>query len=85
VFCKLVKDIGTTAMRIDKEFLEAVQEKLQERGYMEAMLYVIQHTASIQRDELQRVLIICQYHKLTPEIAAEIIVNLGNLESGNLG
>jgi hypothetical protein len=82
---KVVKEIGITEIRIEKEFLEAIQKKLQEGGYMEAMLYIIQHTASMQRDELQRVLTICQYHKLDPQIAAEIITNLGNLESGNLG
>jgi hypothetical protein len=82
---KVVKDIGITEIRIDKEFLETIQKRLQEEGYMEAMLYVIQHTASMQRDELQRVLAICQYYKLTPKIAAEIIINLKNSESGNLG
>jgi hypothetical protein len=82
---KLVRDIGTTGMKIEEEFLDAIQKKLHERGYMEAMLYVIQHTASIQRDELLRVLTICQYHKLPPKVATEIIINLNNLESGNLG
>jgi len=81
---KAVKDIGVTEIKIDKEFLEAIQKKLRDAGYMEAMLYVIQHTASIKRDELQRVLTICQYNKLSPKIAAEIIANLNNLESGNL-
>jgi hypothetical protein len=81
---KVVEDIGITKIKIDKEFLESVQKKQQEGGYMEAMLHVIQHTASIQRDELQRVITICQYHKLTPKIAAEIMINLDNLESGNL-
>ena len=82
---KAVKDNGVTEIKIDKEFLEAIQKKLRDAGYMEAMLYVIQHTASIKRDELQRVLTICQYNKLSANIAAEIIANLNNLESGNLG
>ena len=82
---KAVKDIGVIEIKIDKEFLEAIQKKLHDAGYMEAMLYVIQHTASIKRDELQRVLTICQYNKLSANIAAEIIANLNNLESGNLG
>jgi len=81
---KAAKDIGVTEIKIDKEFSEAIQKKLRDAGYMEAMLYVIQHTASIKRDELQRVLTICQYNKLSPKIAAEIIANLNNLESGNL-
>jgi hypothetical protein len=82
---KAAKAIGVTEIKIDKDFLEAIQKKLRDAGYMEAMLYVIQHTASIKRDELQRVLTICQYNKLPPKIAAEIIVNLNNLESVNLG
>ena len=82
---KAAKDIGLTEIKIDKEFSEAIQKKLRDAGYMEAMLYVIQHTASIKRDELQRVLTICQYNKLSPKIAAEIIANFNNLESGNLG
>ena len=81
----VVKDIGVTEIKIDKEFSEAIQKKLRDAGYMEAMLYVIQHTASIKRDELQRVLTICQYNKLPPKIAAEIIANFNNLESGNFG
>ena len=79
---KVAKDIGITGIKIDEEFLRAIQKKLLEGGYMKAMLYIIQHTASIQRDELQRVLTICQYYKLPPINAAEIIVNLNNLESG---
>ena len=76
---KVVKDIGITRIRIDEGFLIAIQKKLFEGGYVEAMLYIIQHTASIQRDELQRVLIICQFYKLTPINAGEIIMNLNNL------
>ena len=82
---KAVKDIGVTEIKIDKEFSEAIQKKLRDAGYMEAMLYVIQHAASIKRDELQRVLTICQYNKLPPKIAAEIIANFNNLDSGNFG
>ena len=82
---KAIKDIGVTEIKIDKEFSEAIQKKLRDAGYMEAMLYVIQHTASIKRDELQRVLTICQYNKLPPKIAAEIIANFNNLDSGNFG
>ena len=81
----VVKDIGVTEIKIDKEFSEAIQKKLRDAGYMEAMLSVIQHAASIKRDELQRVLTICQYNKLPPKIAAEIIANFNNLESGNFG
>jgi len=82
---KVVKEIGITGIKIEEEFLKVIQKRLQEGGYMEAMLHIIQHTASMQRDELQRVLTICQYYELDPKIAAEIIINLGNLGSGNLG
>jgi hypothetical protein len=80
---KVAKDIGITGIKIDEELLGAMRKRLLEGGYMEAMLYIIQHTASIQRDELQRVLTICQYYKLNPISAAEIITNLNNLESRN--
>ena len=82
---KAAKDIGVTEIKIDKAFLEAIQKKLRDAGYMDAMLYVIQHTATIKRDQLQRVLTICQYNKLSPKLAAEIIANFNNLESGNFG
>jgi hypothetical protein len=45
---------------------------LQEKGYLETMLYVAQNTASIERDELHRVLTICAYHKLPPVFMADV-------------
>lgn len=80
---KIAKDIGIIRIKIDEEFLIAIQKNLYEGGYPEAMLYIIQHTASLQRDELQRVLIICQYYKLPPTDAGEIIMSLNNLGNGN--
>jgi DNA-directed RNA polymerase subunit F len=80
---KVIKDIGTTAVRIDEEILVTIRKKLCEKGYMDAMLYIVQHTASIQRDELSRVLTISQYYKLLPVEAAEIIKHLNNIESEN--
>jgi hypothetical protein len=81
---KAIKDIGITGIKIDEAFLGKVQKKLQEDGYLDTMLYVAQHTASIQRDELHRVLTICEYHKIPPLVAADVIRNLNNIESGIL-
>ena len=81
---KVIKDIGITGIKIDETFLGKVQNKLQEDGYLDTMLYVAQHTASIQRDELHRVLTICEYHKIPPLLAADVIRNLNNIESGIL-
>ncbi len=79
---KVVKDIGVSGMKIDEGLLETIQEMIKEKGYLETMLYVAQHTASIQRDELHRVLTICEYHRLPPEITSDIIKNLNKIESG---
>ena len=81
---KAIKDIGITGIKIDEAFLGKVQKKLQDDGYLDTMLYVAQHTASIQRDELHRVLTICEYHKIPPLLAADVIRNLNNIESGTL-
>jgi hypothetical protein len=81
---KVIKDIGITGIKIDEAFLGKVKKTLQEDGYLDTMLYVAQHTASIQRDELHRVLTICEYHKIPPLLAADVIRNLNNIESGIL-
>jgi hypothetical protein len=81
---KVIKDIGITGIKIDEAFLGKVKKTLQENGYLDTMLYVAQHTASIQRDELHRVLTICEYHKIPPLLAADVIRNLNNIESGIL-
>ena len=81
---KVIKDIGITGIKIDEVILGKVQKTLQEDGYLDTMLYVAQHTASIQRDELHRVLTICEYHKIPPLLAADVVRNLNNIESGIL-
>lgn len=70
---KAIKEIGATGISIDGALLERIRNKLLEKGYLETMLYVAQHTASIQRDELHRVLTICEYYKLSPTLAVEVI------------
>lgn len=80
---KVIKDIGTSGIKFDASLLEAIQNMINEKEYLETMLYVAQHTASMQRDELHRVLTICEYHKLSTAHKANIIKNLNNIESGN--
>lgn len=78
----VIKDIGGSDIRFDEVLLEKVQNIIKEKSNFDAMSFVAQHTASIQRDELHRVLTICEYHRLSPEHRAEIIKNLNNIESG---
>lgn len=73
---KAIKEVGATGINIDGALLEKIRNRLLEKGYLETMLYVAQHTASIQRDELHRVLTICEYYKLSPTLAAEVIGHL---------
>jgi hypothetical protein len=73
---KVIDKIGTTSIRMDDHLLETIQEKLLEEGYPGAMLYAAQHTASAERDELHRVLTICERYKITPPVAAEILGGL---------
>lgn len=80
---KVIKEIGATGISIDDAYLETLQKILLEKGYQEAMLHIAQHTASIKRDELHRVLTICERHKLPPGLGAEVIKNLNKIESGN--
>jgi hypothetical protein len=78
---RVIKDIGTLAIRFADSLLGTVQGKLLKEGYLCTMLYVAQNTASIERDELHRLLTICSYHKLSPVLAADIIGKLNEIES----
>jgi hypothetical protein len=73
---KTVKDIGGAKINIDEGVLENVQKSLADEGYQGAMLYVAQHTASLQRDELFRILTTCQLNKMPSSMAVDIIRNL---------
>lgn len=79
---KVIRDIGTSGIKFDETLIEVIQNMIKEKQYLETMLYVAQHTASMQRDELQRVLTICEYHNISPELKGDIIKNLNNIESG---
>jgi hypothetical protein len=53
---KAIKVIGTTNILLDDNLMDAVGKVLVAVGVSGAMLYVAQHTASVKRDELHRVL-----------------------------
>lgn len=80
---KVIKKIGSTGMHIGEQTLKTVKDAILEKGYQEAMLYVAQHTASMERDELHRVMAICRRYKLSVKMAAYLIENLNEIESGN--
>lgn len=71
---KVIRDIGTIELNIDRDLLESVKKSLLDEGYQGAMLFVAQNTASMQRDELFRVLTVCQINRIPSVIAADIIM-----------
>jgi sugar-specific transcriptional regulator TrmB len=79
---RAIEEIGATGMSFDQSILENMHDIIQDEGYSEGMLYAVQNTASMQRDELHRVLNICERHGLTNILAADIILNLNKIESG---
>jgi hypothetical protein len=80
---KVIKKIGATGIYISDLTLQTVKDIILDEGYQEAMLYVAQHTASMERDELHRVMAICMHHKLSPKTASYLVENLNEIESGN--
>jgi len=78
----VIKKIGATGIHIGGQTLQTVKDAILADGYQEAMLYVAQHTASMERDELHRVMAICQRHKLSAKMAAYLVENLNEIESG---
>jgi hypothetical protein len=77
---RVINDIGTTKMNIDEGVMENVQKSLVEEGYQGAMLYVAQHTASMQRDELFRILTTCQLNRVPSAMAVDIIKSLKRMQ-----
>lgn len=73
---KIKKDIWVTDLKTDEAILERVRNILLDEGYEGAMFYVAQNTASLQRDELFRVLALFQQKKLSSAVAANLIVKL---------
>jgi len=80
---KVIKKIGSTGIHIGEQTLQTVKDAILTEGYQGAMLYVAQHTASMERDELHRVMDICRRHKLSAKMAAYLVENLNEIESGN--
>jgi len=79
---RLINDIGTTKINIDEGIMENVQKSLVEEGYQGAMLYVAQHTASMQRDELFRILTTCQLNRVPSAMAVDLIKSLRRMPGG---
>ena len=79
---KVISDIGTPKINIDEGVMDNVQTSLVDEGYQGAMLYVAQHTASAQRDELFRILTTCQLGKVPSAMAVDIIKSLRRMQKG---
>ena len=79
---KVISDIGTTKITIDEGVMDNVQTSLVDEGYQGAMLYVAQHTAPAQRDELFRILTTCQLGKVPSAMAVDIIKSLRRMQKG---
>ena len=79
---KVISDIGTTKINIDDGVMDNVETSLVDEGYQGAMLYVAQHTASAQRDELFRILTTCQLGKVPSAMAVDIIKSLRRMQKG---
>ena len=77
---RVINDIGTTKMNLDEIVMENVQKILVEEGYQGAMLFVAQHTASMQRDELFRILTTCQLNRVPSAMAVDIIKSLKRMQ-----
>ena len=80
---RVIRKIGATGIHINNQTLKVVKDSILEEGYQGAMLYVAQHTASMERDELHRVIAICRRYKLSEKSAAYLVENLNEIESGN--
>jgi hypothetical protein len=77
---KVINDIGTTKINFDEGVMDNVQKCLVDEGYQGAMLYVAQHTASAQRDELFRILTTCQLDKVPSAMAVDIIKSFRRMQ-----
>ena len=80
---KAIEEIGVTGIHIDEALLTDAGKILLEKGYAASELFISQSTASLERDELLRVLKICEQCQLNPELSAEVLKNLNMIESGN--
>ena len=79
---EVIGKIGAVGIHINDATLESVKDAILADGYQGAMLHVAQNTASMERDELHRVIAICRSNRLSTKIAAYLIENLNEIESG---
>ncbi len=70
---KVKDEIASASLKIDSPILEKLKIALLDEGYQGAMLYVAQNTASLQRDELFRILAVFQIRKIPSALAVDII------------
>ncbi|MCJ7444689.1 MAG: hypothetical protein MUO26_09210 [Methanotrichaceae archaeon] len=80
---KAIEEIGVTGIHIDEALLTDARKILLEKGYEASELFISQSTASLEHDELLRVLKICEQCQLNPELSTEVLKNLNMIESGN--
>lgn len=80
---KVIKKIGATGIHFSGQTLQKIKDAVLGEGYQAAMLSVAQHTASMERDELHRVIAICRSYKLSTNTTAYLIENLNEIETGN--
>ena len=79
---KVLNEIGTTKINLEESIVEKIQKSLLDEGYQGAMFYVAQNMASIQRDELFRILTTCQINKVPSMIVVDIIKSLVRIQAG---
>ena len=79
---EIIEKIGAVGIHISDATLKSVKDAISTDGYQGAMLHVAQNTASLERDELHRVLAICRSNRISIKIAAYLIENLNEIESG---
>ena len=79
---KVLNEIGTTKINLEESIVEKIQKSLLDEGYQGAMFYVAQNMASIQRDELFRILTTCQINKVPSMIVVDIIKSLIRIQAG---
>jgi hypothetical protein len=79
---EIIGKIGAVGIHISDATLQAVKDAILDDGYQGGMLHVAQNTASLERDELHRVLAIFRSNRLSIKIAAYLMENLNEIELG---
>ncbi len=79
---KAIEEIGATKACITVSILDETKKILKEKGQDAAELYAAQLGGTDENTELMRVLTILRKYKLSPEVSAKVLDNLGIIESG---